>query len=154
MKKIISAILVCFVLVGSMLALVSCNSGGIANGTYVYEHQYGKSTLKIKGDTLTVVSVNPEDENEVVEIVCNYTLSEDEKQITIVPTEAKYDGSDEDAKEAIDEINAAIEALKELEGTAYDTALKALAQMIGIGSGDFEKTENGFKLGLIEYTKQ
>ena len=45
MKKIVSALLVCFLLIGSMFALVSCG-GGIKNGTYKSED----TAIKVKGD--------------------------------------------------------------------------------------------------------
>ena len=147
MKKVISAILVCFLLVGSMLALVACNGGGgIANGTYVYESEHAKITLKVSGDELTMTQESGED---VVKYFYTYELNEAGDKVKLTPTKAEYDGENESIKAGVGATNAAIEALKSLEGTALDAALEELVQ-----EGAYEKTENGIKLENIEYVKQ
>ena len=148
MKKILSAILVCFLLVGSMLALVACNGakGDIDNGTYVYETEQVKITLKVSGDELTMTQESGED---VVKYFYTYELNEAGDKVKLTPTKAEYDGENENIKASVAGVNAAIEALKSLEGTALDAALEELVQ-----EGAFEKTENGIKLDVIEYVKQ
>ena len=81
MKKIISAILVCFILVGSMLALVSCGGGDIENGTYVATMGSYEQTVKIDGNKFIMVQTEEDENDEVIatlEIVFTYEVKADE----------------------------------------------------------------------------
>ena len=149
MKKILSAILVCFLLVGSMLALVACNGakGDIDNGTYVYENEQVKITLKVDGNKLTMVQ--PQGETATIEQVYTYELTEDGAKIKLTPVEMKYNGDEESIKTYVDATNAAIKALEELAGDELAAALEELVM-----EGAFEKTETGIKLEDQEYVKQ
>lgn len=142
MKKIVSALLVCFLLVGSMFALVSCGGNGIKNGTYKSED----TTIKVSGDTFTVVE---EEDGEEIEMIYTYELSEDAKKITLTPKEVKYSGDNASIKQYVDAMNAAIEALDELTGDELTEALENL-----VNETEFEKTDKGFKIYGDEYIKQ
>ena len=82
MKKIVSALLVCFILVGSMFALVSCG-GGIKNGTYKSEDGM---TVKINGDNLTLVE---EEDGMTMEIKYTYEIKDDKITFTWGDAEAE-----------------------------------------------------------------
>ena len=140
MKKIVSALLVCFLLVGSMLALVSCG-GDIANGTYVYEAPYGyKQTLEIKGDKLIMVQ-DGGDEGKL-EIVFNYEVKEDgdSKKIYLSYKEMNLETDDAEIKAKFNENKA--EQEEHYKGETYSAGIL------------FEETDKGFKMMGFEYVKQ
>ncbi len=147
MKKILSAILVCCLLVGVAFTLVSCASGDIANGTYVCEIEYegvvvSEQTLVVKGDTISIKQMM-DDENGL-EMVYTYKLNDDKTEITMTYKDLKLIGDDEDVKAEFDAMKAELDEATEEE----------LNQ-----TQKFEETDNGFKIGvseeyMMEYVKQ
>ena len=140
MKKFVSALLICFLLVGSMLALVSCG-GDIANGTYVYEAPYGyKQTLEIKGNKLIMVQ-DGGDEGKL-EIVFNYEVKEDgdSKKIYLSYKEMNLETDDVEIKTEFNENKAEME--EQYKGETYSAGIL------------FEETDKGFKMMGVEYVKQ
>ena len=140
MKKIVSALLVCFLLVGSMFALVSCG-GDIANGTYVYESEYGyKQTIEIKGNEFIMVQ-DGGDEGKL-EIVFNYEVKEDgdAKKIYLTYKEMNLETDDAEIKAAFNEGKAEME--EQYKSDNYTAGIP------------FEQTEKGFKISGMEYTKK
>ncbi|MBO5009752.1 MAG: hypothetical protein J6D20_03510 [Clostridia bacterium] len=67
MKRIISTILICVLLLGAILTLVSCG-GGIDNGTYVS----GKSVVEISGSEFIITT------EEDGELTYTYEIKNDE----------------------------------------------------------------------------
>ncbi len=133
MKKILSAILVCCLLVGVAFSLVSCASGDIANGTYVCTVDDYEQTLVIKGDTITMKEMM-DDENGI-EMVYTYELNADKTEITLTFKEVKAIGSSEDVTATIEYIN---ETMADAEPE----------------TSDYEATDNGFKVDGQEFVKQ
>lgn len=133
MKKLISAILVCCLFVTAAFALISCDSGDIENGTYAYEVG-GKEvmTIKISGSEMTMVSMY--DENNGVETVMTYDLSDDKTELTVTFKEAKAIGTNATVLESVNQLNAQED--KEPETT------------------EFEFTDNGFKFEGMEFVKK
>ena len=147
MKKIISAILVCFVLVGSMLALVSCGGGDIDNGTYVATMGSYEQTVKIDGNKFIMVQTEEEDEAvfATLEIVFTYEVKADEadaeKQVLVLTyKELNLETDDDEIKAEFEEEKADIEEQYKSEEVTAPVP--------------FEKTEKGFKAAGIEYVKQ
>ena len=147
MKKIISAILVCFVLVGSMLALVSCGGGDIENGTYVATMGSYEQTVKIDGNKFIMVQTEEEDDAVVatLEIVFTYEVKADEadaeKQVLVLTyKELNLETDDDEIKAEFEEEKADIEENYKSEEVTAPVP--------------FEKTEKGFKAAGIEYVKQ
>ena len=140
MKKIISAILVCFVLVGSMLALVSCGGGDIDNGTYVATMGSYEQTVKIDGNQVIMVQTEEEDDAVVatLEIVFTYEVNDDELVLTY--QELNLETDDDEIKAEFEEEKAEIEEWYKSEEVTAPVP--------------FEKTKKGFKAAGIEYVKQ
>ena len=99
MKQIISAILVCVLLVGAMLALVSC-TGGIDNGTYVSS----------KGDTIEIDGkkyvVSTTIDGEALKLTYSYEIKDaendpDKQTITLTYESTDYNGANSSIKDGL-----------------------------------------------------
>lgn len=120
MKKIVSVALALLLLVGTMLALVSCG-GDIANGTY----KAGALEIEIKGNKWIF-------EEEGNKITYKYSVEDD-----VISFEYESFTTDEE--------------LTDEQRAAFDGAFATEAALKG---GKFEKTDDGFKIGFVTYTKQ
>ena len=158
MKKIVSALLVCFLLVGSMFALVSCGATKIANGTYEAEEE--SMVVKIDGDEFTIVQ---EEDGSSVEIVFTYEIKADEAEdakegaevIVLTYKSTSINFSDETKEQ----LNGALEYLGVDSVDEYIDQL--IAEMEEMYTNEeakepvpFEKTENGFIMDEMEFTKK
>ncbi len=134
MKKIVSTLLVCLLLVGSMLALVSC--GGIDNGTYVATVAGQEMTLKVEGDKMIMEQEIGGGIEGTIKIVQKYEIKDDEITVTLESFELV--GGGKDAQDA------------------FNTYVKPTMQdQIGESeTSSFEKTDNGFKMDGVEFVKQ
>jgi hypothetical protein len=147
MKKIVSALLVCFLLVGSMFALVSCG-GGIKNGTYESEGM----TVIIKGDEFKITYDLEEfglgmGAEGTMEMVFTYELKEDDKEIVLTYKEFNLDldipGLEGEEKETAEKlINGMLEGM-------VDEMKEEMTE-----PSDFEFTDNGFIIEEMEFTKK
>lgn len=143
MKKILSAFLVCVLLVGTVFALVSC--GGIS-GTYEFSEDGMSQTLKFSGKNLEV-TMTYEDETETIKYT--YELNDDETKITLTMTEEAINDMKQKAKEAY----------AEMTGTDVSAVTdEMISDMIdGITEPetmDFEKGEDYVKIDDVKYTKK
>ena len=87
MKQIISMVIVCMLLVGMMLTLVSC-SGGIDNGSYV--NSKGE-VVEIDGNKYTASATK---DGAAIKITYTYEIKDDEKNPDVQRIYFTYDSSD------------------------------------------------------------
>ena len=126
MKRILSAVLACVLLVGCVFALASC--GGIKNGEYENE-AYGM-VVEVKGNKLSMTTKQ--------DIKVNYTYKVKDDKITLTYKGVEYVGDS-------DELKSYFEANKEtIEENYKDSA----------DEFDFEKTDDGFKMDGMEFKKK
>ncbi len=132
MKKILSAILICCLLLGAAFALSSCGAkGDIENGTYKGENE----TITIKGTKMTMTSMG--DEENGMEIVCTYDVNDEKNHISVTVEEINPIGTSAEWAEIAEEMRQEFEE----EGKVRNDS-------------DFEFTDNGFILFGYEYIKQ
>ena len=130
MKRIVSALLACILLVSSLFVLTSCFGGGIPNGTY--ESKLLGTELVVQGNTLSLTQMVDDDG---IKMTYTYKLNADKDEITLTFKDIKAIGDNAEIKSAVEE------AKKEAASESIDPM-------------DFELTENGFKLAGTEYTKK
>jgi hypothetical protein len=128
MKKIISAILACVLMLGCLLTLASC--GGIDNGEYVSKET--GETIKVSGRKMLI-------ENDALDglvFVYKFKIKADketgEEKITLTLKKIKYDGDDKATLEKIKSLEAGINALDPEKS--------------------FEVVDGGFKMNGVKYT--
>lgn len=127
MKKILSTILVCVFILGTMLVLVSCG-GGIDDGKYVGSNG---NTIEISGSSL-MITVTEYDEtfDAKYEYEVKTSDKDPEKQIILLTLESNnYEGQNEKIKADYTPNGEAIEM-------------------------NYERLEDGFIIGAIKYTKK
>ena len=125
MKRILSAVLACVLLVGCVFALASC--GGIKNGEY--ENEASGMVVEVKGSKLSMTTEG---------LKVNYTYKVKDDKITLTYKGVEYVGDN-------DQLKSYFEANKEtIEENYKDSA----------GEFDFEKTDDGFKLDGMEFKKK
>ncbi len=127
MKKILSAILVCVFILGTILVLVSCG-GGIDDGKYVGSNG---NTIEISGSSL-VITVTEYDETFDAKYKYEVKSSDKdpEKQVIVLTLEENnYEGQNEKIK------------------SDYIPDGKAVEM-------SYERLEDGFIIGAIKYTKK
>lgn len=134
MKKILSAFLVCVLLVGTVFALVSC--GGLS-GTYEFSEDGMTQTVKFSGNNLEV-TMTYEDETETMKYT--YELNDDETKITLTM-------SKEDAKKTLADMTGA-------DVSEITDEMLEQAGMLEPQELDFEKGEDFVKIDEIKYTKK
>ena len=158
MKKIVSALLVCFLLVGSMFALVSCGGTKIDNGTYEADDM--PMTLKVSGNEMTMLQ---EEDGTSVEIKFTYEIKADEAEDAKEGAEVIVLTYKDTNIELSDEAEAALtEALEYMGLETIDEYIAQMKEQMEEMYKDeeftkphpFEKTENGFIMDEVEFTKQ
>ena len=107
MKKVLSLVLACTLLLGCVLIFASC--GGL-KGTYEYTSQNIALVLTFSGNKVTQTTP----ENKDLEVVGSYEIKDD--KIIITYEEYKYSGNDSTMSETLDILNA---TLKDSEPTTY-----------------------------------
>jgi len=156
MKKIVSALLVCFLLVGSMFALVSCGGTKIDDGTYESEYV----TVKVDGNEVAIIE---EEDGMKAEVIFTYEIKADESEGAKEGAEVIVLTYKDTNIELSDEAEAAL--TEALESMGFDTIdefiAEAKAQMEEMYNDEeltkplpFEKTENGFIMDDMEFTKK
>lgn len=147
MKKIVSALLVCFLLVGSMFALVSCGATKIDNGTYESEFM----TVIVKGEDfkmtydLADMGLDELGVEGSMEIIFTYEIKADEDEdakegdevLVLTYKEFKLDIDDAEIKEMVEQMMNPEEMAEEMSEPV-----------------SFEKTDKGFKIDGMEFTKK
>ena len=98
MKKLLSAVLVCLLLVGTMLSLVSC--GNSLSGTY----EGLLFDLKFKGSKVTII-VNDEEV-----LTGTYEIEKENDKMTISFDFVDEDEATEDEKKVLDIIDAILDS--------------------------------------------
>ena len=98
MKKLLSAVLVCLLLVGTMLSLVSC--GNSLSGTY----EGLLFDLKFKGSKVTII-VNDEEV-----LTGTYEIEKEDDKMTISFDFVDEDEATEDEKKVLDIIDAILDS--------------------------------------------
>ena len=127
MKKIISTVLVCVLLLSTMLVLVSCG-GGIDNGKYIGTNGV---TVEISGDKY-IATVSEYGETFTVTYkyeVKNNDQDPDQQVIVLAVESLDYDGS-----------NSAIKNGYSADADSFELP--------------YEKNEDGFVVAGIKYTKK
>jgi len=125
MKKTLSAILVCILLLGSVFALASC--GDIPGGKY---ESVSGIDIEISGDRFII-------EEDDIKYVAKYKVEDD--KITLTFDKVEYVGNDADARESFNSNKAKISAVFE---ATY------------CGEHSYEKTDDGFKMGVLTFEKE
>lgn len=157
MKKIVSALLVCFLLVGSMFALVSCGGTKIANGTYESDFM----AIEVKGDefkmvyNLTDMGLDELGAEGSMEIIFTYEIKADEAEdaeegaevLVLTYKDSKLDldipGLEGEEKEAAESmINGMMEGM--VEG-----AKEEMSEPV-----PFKLTDDGFEIEDMKFTKK
>lgn len=155
MKKFVSALLVCFLLVGSMFALVSCGGTKIANGTYESEY----ATVVVKGDEfkfvydMTDMGLDELGAEGSMEIIFTYEIKADEAEdaeegaevLVLTYKDSKLDfdipGLEGEEKETVESmINGMMDGM--IEG-----AKEEMSEPV-----PFKLTDNGFEVDDMEFT--
>ena len=126
MKKTLSAILVCILMLGCVLALASC--GDIPGGKY--ESKVSGIDIEISGDRFIVLE-------DGVKGIAKYKV--EDNKITLTFDKVEYVGDDADEREEFNANKATI-------GAAFE-------QMF-CGEHDYEKTDDGFKMGIWTFEKK
>ena len=126
MKKILSAILVCVMMLCMVLALASCG-GDIPSGRY--ESLTGLD-IEISGDRFII-------EEDDIKAVAKYKVDGD--KITLTFDKIEYVGDDADERADFESNKA---------------TLSALFEQTYCGEKKYEKTDDGFKMGVLTFEKK
>ena len=133
MKKILSLVLVCVLLVGCVLSFASC---GMMFGTY--ENDLLNVTWEFSLHNATKTVELGEEEYQVV-----YTFKIKDDEIELTPKKYVTESENELVQEIIEEYNEKIEDAKE-DGSMDDL----------VETYEFKKTDDGIEIGKIKYEKK